>query len=94
MEVFGHEINQASDGAAIPPCPFFEKGQEFLTENGFTRPEGFYGWAWRNLTVRLTKFDIIDDMEWPEKDMTYVACGDGARLVIFRLEKIADQKII
>ncbi|MGY5871777.1 MAG: hypothetical protein RTV72_06005 [Candidatus Thorarchaeota archaeon] len=26
MEVFGHEINQASDGAAIPPCPFFEKG--------------------------------------------------------------------
>jgi len=90
-EVFGHEIKQASDGELIPPCPFFEVGQEFVTENSFTRPEGFCGWAWRDLTVRLTKFDLIDDMDWPSKNMTYVACGDGARPVIFRLEKLPDQ---
>ncbi|MHA2425347.1 MAG: TIGR04076 family protein [Candidatus Thorarchaeota archaeon] len=89
-EVFGHEIKQASDGDPIPPCPFFEVGQEFMTENGFTRPDGFCGWAWRDLTVRLTKFDLIDDMDWPEKNMTYVACGDGIRPVIFKLERLED----
>lgn len=89
-EVFGEPIKQASDGTPIPTCRFFDEGQEFITENSFTRPDGFCGWAWRDLTVRLTKFDLIDDMDWPEKDMTYVACGDGVRPVIFRLEKLAD----
>ena len=89
-EVFGHEILQSSDGTPIPTCQFFDEGQEFIAENSFTRPEGFCGWAWRDLTVRLTKFDLIDDMDWPEKDMTYVACGDGVRPVIFRLEKLVE----
>ena len=89
-EVFGHEIRQASDGEAIPPCQLFEMGQVFETENSFTRPDGFCGWAWRDLTVRLTKFDLIDDMDWPNRNTTYVACGDGVRPVIFRLEKIPD----
>ena len=90
-EVFGKEIRQASDSEAIPPCPVFKKGQVFETENGFSRPEGFCGWAWRDLTVRLTKFDLIDDMDWPERNMTYVACGDGVRPVIFKLERIENQ---
>ena len=89
-EVFGHEIRQASNGDPINPCRFFEVGQEFIAENSFTRPEGFCGWAWRDLTVRFTKFDLIDDMDWPEKDITYVACGDGVRPVIFKLERIED----
>ncbi|MFW9871273.1 MAG: TIGR04076 family protein [Candidatus Thorarchaeota archaeon] len=89
-EVFGHEMKQASNGETIPPCRFFEVGQEFVAENSFTRPEEFCGWAWRDLTVRLTKFDLIDDMDWPEKDITYVACGDGVRPVIFKLERIDD----
>ena len=69
MEVFGYDIRKASDGEVIPPCPFFKKGQVFEAENGFSRPEGFCGWAWRDLTVRLTKFDLIDDMDWPEEPM-------------------------
>ena len=89
-EVFGEDIRQASDGEIIPPCPIFKEGQEFITENGFTRPDGFCGWAWRDLTVRLTKFDLIEDMDWPEKDMTYVACGDGVRPVIFKLERLPE----
>ena len=89
-EVFGHEIRQASDNSPIPTCQFFEEGQEFIIENSFTRPDGFCGWAWRDLTVRLTKFDLIEDMDWPEKNMTYVACGDGVRPVIFRLEKLVE----
>ncbi|MFW9908864.1 MAG: TIGR04076 family protein [Candidatus Thorarchaeota archaeon] len=87
-DVLGHDIKQASTGRIIPPCSFFQVGQEFLVENSFTRPAGFCGWAWRDLTVRLTKFDLIDDMDWPEKDMTYVACGDGLRPVIFKLERL------
>ena len=90
MEVFGYDIRKASDGEVIPPCPFFKKGQVFEAENGFSRPEGFCGWAWRDLTVRLTKFDLIDDMDWPERDVTYVACGDGVRPVIFKLERLED----
>ena len=89
-EVFGHEIRQASNGEPIPPCGFFKEGQEFITEHSFTRPEGFCGWAWRDLTVRFTKFDLIDDMDWPDKNTTYVACGDGLRPVIFKLERLDD----
>jgi uncharacterized repeat protein (TIGR04076 family) len=90
IEVFGHEMKQASNGQSIPPCPFFKEGQQFETENSFTRPEDFCGWAWRDLTVRLTKFDLINDMDWPEKNMTYAACGDGVRPVIFKLERLVD----
>ncbi|MFX0061884.1 MAG: TIGR04076 family protein [Candidatus Hermodarchaeota archaeon] len=85
-EVFGHEMRQSSSGEKIPPCQFFEEGQEFIT-NSFTRPEEFCGWAWRDLTVRFTKFDLVDE-DWPEPGMTYVACGDGLRPVIFKLEKL------
>ena len=87
-EVFGHEMKQASDGSTIPPCPFFKSGQEFVTENGFVKPENFCGWAWRDLTVRLTKFDLIEDMDWPDKNTTYMACGDGLRPVIFKVERL------
>jgi uncharacterized repeat protein (TIGR04076 family) len=87
-EIFGHEMKQMSNGEIIPPCQFFRVGQEFVTENSFTRPEGFCGWAWKDLTVRLTKFDLVNDMDWPEKNVTYMACGDGVRPVIFKVEKL------
>ncbi|MGY5854763.1 MAG: TIGR04076 family protein [Candidatus Thorarchaeota archaeon] len=89
-EVFGQEMIQKSSGKPIPTCQFLHEGQEFIAENSFKMPEGFCGWAWRDLTVRLTKFDLVDDMDWPEKNVTYVACGDGVRPVIFRLEKLAE----
>jgi uncharacterized repeat protein (TIGR04076 family) len=88
-EVFGHQMVRSSSGEAIPTCQFFEDGQEFIAENSFKMPEGFCGWAWRDLTVRFTKFDLIDE-DWPEPGVTYVACGDGVRPVIFRLEKLDD----
>ncbi|MFX1255710.1 MAG: hypothetical protein ACFFCZ_29165 [Promethearchaeota archaeon] len=34
-EVFGHEMRQSKSGKTIPPCQFFEEGQEFIT-NSFT----------------------------------------------------------
>ncbi|MHA2031735.1 MAG: TIGR04076 family protein [Candidatus Kariarchaeaceae archaeon] len=86
-EIFGHEIIHAS-GKPIPQCPFFEEGQEIFAENSFIKPEEFCGWAWRDLTVRFTKFDLLEDEEWPKKGETYVACGDGIRPVIFKLEKL------
>ncbi|MFX0209332.1 MAG: TIGR04076 family protein, partial [Candidatus Hodarchaeota archaeon] len=83
-EVFGHEIIRSSSGETIPPCQFFEEGDEFIAEHSFKMPEGFCGWAWRDLTVRFTKFDLLEDEDWPEPGMTYVACGDGLRPVIFK----------
>jgi len=88
-EVFGHEIVQSSSGKAIPTCQFFEDGQELILENSFKMPDDFCGWAWRDLTVRLTKFDLID-VNSPGPNVTCVACGDGVRPVIFRLEKLHD----
>lgn len=87
IEIFGHEIIRSS-GEKIPICPFFEEGQVFLPENSFTKPEGFCGWAWRDLTVRFTKFDLLENEDWPKPGETYVACGDGLRPVIFKLEKL------
>ncbi|MFW9800182.1 MAG: hypothetical protein ACFFD9_07095, partial [Candidatus Thorarchaeota archaeon] len=55
-EVFGHQMARSSSGKAIPPCQFFEEGQEFIAEHSFKMPDGFCGWAWRDLTVRFTKF--------------------------------------
>ena len=88
-EVFGHPMIQSSSGKAIPACQILEDGQEFIAEHSFKMPDGFCGWAWRDLTVRFTKFDLVD-MDWPSPNVTYVACGDGVRPVIFRLEKLDD----
>ncbi|MHA2232995.1 MAG: TIGR04076 family protein [Candidatus Hodarchaeales archaeon] len=87
-EVFGHEMKLSSSGTRIPPCQYVKDGQVFYAENSFKMPEGFCGWAWRDLTVRFTKFDLLENEEWPEPGMTYVACGDGLRPVIFKLEKL------
>ncbi|MCW4030910.1 MAG: TIGR04076 family protein [Candidatus Bathyarchaeota archaeon] len=86
-DVLGHEVKQSTTGKRIPSCLFFEEGQEFIAEHSFKMPDGFCGWAWRDLTVRFTKFDLVDE-DWPEPGVTYVACGDGLRPVIFQLEKL------
>ncbi len=86
-EVLGHEVIRAS-GKKVPICPVFREGQEIIAKDIYTKPEAFCGTAWRDLTNRLTKFDIVEDMDWPEKNVTYCACGDGLRPVIFKVEKM------
>ncbi|MCY3412073.1 MAG: TIGR04076 family protein [Candidatus Heimdallarchaeota archaeon] len=86
-DITGSEVTTNS-GYSIPTCPFFDIGDEHIAENSFTKPEKFCGWAWKDLSTRLTKFELVEDMDWPDKNTTYMACGDGLRPVIFKVEKL------
>jgi uncharacterized repeat protein (TIGR04076 family) len=87
------EIAEAycQDGAAVCPCPAFQEGQEFITEND--KPEGFCDWAWHDIFMYVTILrcggNMKDTLKWMKDDKTVIACcSDGIRPVVFKIEMI------
>ena len=69
-------------------CQRFEMGQEFISnEGGF--PEGFCPWAFADIQRDLIHLRLGGDYPWfKEKGTILSSCTDGARPVIFKLERI------
>ena len=54
-------------------------------------PEGFCGWAWRDLYKDLAVISKGGDFDpWVNKGEMYTACTDGIRPVSFKLERLDD----
>lgn len=87
-DVFGHEYKTPT-GKVVEKCSY-DDGQEWISENG-EMPEGFCPWAWIDLARSMHVLRCGGDFQdWAEKGTTYVACSDGVRPVIFKLERIED----
>ena len=68
-------------GAAVP-CEQLKVGQEFISTNRWTLPEGMCAWAWGDIKPYI--HSIHEGRENP----LISCCTDGVRPVIFKLEKI------
>ena len=89
IDVFGHEIYTTS-GTKVTTCGTFEEGQEFVVENIAKMPEGFCGWAWRDIYKDLSVLYFNGNFHGPEEGIQYTSCSDGSKPVCFKLERIFD----
>jgi uncharacterized repeat protein (TIGR04076 family) len=94
-DVFGCQVKSQS-GDVVPACSAFNVGTRFVVDDITQMPEGFCGWAWRDLYKNvsilyfggdfLEPYYIGDELIQPT--ITYTSCSDGIRPVIFKLERI------
>ncbi|HUT82693.1 MAG TPA: TIGR04076 family protein [Candidatus Bathyarchaeia archaeon] len=91
-DVFGsnHDIRNLS-GKLMTKCDLFKEGDEFIVETVMQMPDGFCGWAWRDIYKDLSVLYFDGHFHRVEKDMAYVSCTDGRKPVVFKLERIKEQ---
>lgn len=72
-------------------CEAFKEGEEYVVELDGNRPEGFCGWAWRDVykDVSVLRFGGNFD-PWVEKGVAITCCTDGIRPVSFKMERIEE----
>ena len=86
-EVFGKEIKTRS-GNPVTICSF-KDGQEFVVDNINNMPEGFCGWAWRDLYKDIAVLYFNGDFpSQTEPGTIYTSCTDGRKPVVFKLEQL------
>ena len=85
-QLFG--ANPPLEFTGEPICEKFEEGQEFISKEG-GYPEGFCTWAYADIQRDLIHLRLGGDFPWfKEKGAILSSCTDGARPVIFKLERI------
>ena len=86
----GNVPDQPGTGKPYEICRF-EEGTEWVVEKSMAMPEGFCGWAWRDLYKDLAVISKGGDFDpWVNKGEMYTACTDGIRPVSFKLERLDD----
>jgi uncharacterized repeat protein (TIGR04076 family) len=70
-------------------CDQFSDGQEFVSENPFTMPEGFCPWAWADIRGDIMTIAAGGDLPWiKQRGTTITGCTDWFRPVIFKVERV------
>jgi len=88
-EVFGEKFYRPS-GKEIVKCGYKE-GDSYISIDG-NMPEGFCHHAWFGMYPKITFIRYNGNFEdWAGEGVDYVACPDGIRPVIFKLERIAEE---
>ncbi len=87
-DVFGDEGYTTPNGKKITECTTFKDGQEFIIEK-LAKPEGFCGWAWRDIYKDVAVLNFGGNFKnWAEDGTQFTACTDGVRPVCFKLERM------
>ena len=72
-------------------CSAFEEGQEFTVGPDGNRPEGFCGWAWRDIYKDVSVLRFGGNFTpWVPEGVAITCCTDGIRPVSFKMERIED----
>lgn len=72
-------------------CTAFEDGKEFIVELNGEKPEGFCGWAWRDVYKDISVLRFGGDFTpWVEEGKAITCCTDGIRPVSFVLERLKE----
>jgi uncharacterized repeat protein (TIGR04076 family) len=87
--IFDGDVPTSPGGKKYTICNAFEEGQEFFVEKRGTCPEGFCGYAWKDIYSDVRVLNQGGDHEpWVEKPKMYSCCTDGIRPVVFVLERL------
>jgi uncharacterized repeat protein (TIGR04076 family) len=70
-------------------CSAFKDNQEFIVGPDLNQPNGFCGWAWRDIYKDLSVLGFGGNFDpWVEKGKAITCCTDGIRPVSFVLERL------
>ncbi|UCH05886.1 MAG: TIGR04076 family protein [Candidatus Thorarchaeota archaeon] len=87
-DVFGHELHLPS-GQKINKCSLFNEGDEFIIDSVMQQPEGFCGWAWRDLYKDIAVLFFGGNFAMGP-GIQYTSCTDGKKPVCFKLERLEE----
>ena len=86
--IFDGDVPTSPSGKKYTICTAFKDGQEFIAK-GTRCPEGFCGYAWKDIYSDLRVLAQGGDHEpWVEAPKMISCCTDGIRPVSFILERI------
>ena len=85
-DVFGHQ-NYPTSSAKFDSCHLFDEGQEFIVDTLEKIPEGFCGWAWRDLYKDISVLKFGGNFNGSEEGVQYTSCSDGRKPVCFKLKR-------
>jgi uncharacterized repeat protein (TIGR04076 family) len=92
-DIIGKDFIRES-GKPIPKCGFFKEGDQFIVPKTGAMPENFicqHAFYAINKYVEVLRLGgSIED--WTGKDLIYGVCPDGIRPVIFKIERMRDEK--
>jgi len=87
-EVLGRRPPELGDDVEAE-CPVFKDVKEFVVDERGQMPQGFCSWAWADIHRDVTHLRFGGDYPWMKASgVAYSCCTDGARPVIFKLERI------
>lgn len=74
------------------PCPLFEEGQSFVSEDWPSKPEGFCERAWTDIHREVAMVMYEARIPWIEQPAgtAVTCCNDGLRPVSFLLERLPE----
>jgi uncharacterized repeat protein (TIGR04076 family) len=85
-ELFGPNPPLHFTGATL--CDRFEEGQVYISKEG-AFPDGFCSWAFADIQRDIAVLRFGGNFPWiKEQGAILSCCTDGARPVIFKLERI------
>ncbi len=91
-DVFGHELIYPKTGKPLKKCGIFDEGDVFTIDSVMQQPEGFCGWAWRDLYKDIAVLFLGGNFAMGE-GIQYTSCTDGKKPVCFKLERLDDEPV-
>jgi uncharacterized repeat protein (TIGR04076 family) len=89
--IFDGDVPTSPGGKKYTICTRFKEGDEYIVEKSVSCPEGFCGYAWKDIYSDVRVLSLGGDHEpWVEKPKMISCCTDGIRPVSFILERIED----
>lgn len=86
---FNHELAKEYAAPGLTPCTFNRSGQVFYS-NGWQKPKGLCDNAWKSMMEYVMTLshggENFYDGWMKDKKSAMVACNDGFRPVIFKIE--------
>jgi uncharacterized repeat protein (TIGR04076 family) len=84
-----NEYFQVDPGSNYGACDQFRVGQEFVTDQPWSPPQGFCTWAWADLRGDIMAIMTGGDLPWmKERGAAIATCTDAFRPVIFKIERV------
>ena len=87
-DVYGAQAPIRLSPDFVTECPYFNIGQEFISEDGDC-PPGFCNWAFADIQRDITHLRFNGNFPWiAEEGKVIACCTDGLRPVFFKLERV------
>lgn len=89
--IFDGDVPTSPSGKKYTVCTAYHDDSEYIVGSDGLMPEGFCGWAWRDVYKDVAVLAYGGDFHpWVEKGIAITCCTDGIRPVSFLMERLDD----